>query len=149
MACHIWLVDIVFKTFLKSIWTRSHYLRVTFFRLLGLPFTNDLSWNKYIDQISKSASKKVGSLYRARQFLTEEIILYLYKSAIRICMEHCCHVWCGASAASLGTLDKIQRRLRYLVGDDLFSKLQPLSHRLNMPFWHYFTDILIVISLTK
>jgi len=113
-----------------------------FFRLLGLPFTNNLSWNKYIDQIAKAASKKVGSLYRARQFLTEEIIMYLYKSTIRACMEYCCHIWCGASATSLDTLDRIQRRIRYLVGDELFSKLQPLSHRRNVAslalFYRYF-----------
>ena len=44
-------------------------------------------------------------------------------------MEYCCHVWAGASQRSLSSLDSVQRRLRGLVGPDLYATLQPLSHR--------------------
>ena len=56
-------------------------------------------------------------------------ILYLYKSQIRPKMEYCCHIWGGADQTSLSCLDRVQRRLRYLVGDELFSTLPPLNHR--------------------
>ena len=81
------------------------------FCLLGLTFSNDFSWNNYIESIAKSAAMKVGSLYRAQNFLSPESILYLYKATIRPCIEYCCHVWAGASAGCLSLLDRIQRRI--------------------------------------
>ena len=40
------------------------------FRLLGLTFSNDFSWNTYVELIAKSAAMKVGSLFRSRNFLS-------------------------------------------------------------------------------
>ena len=101
-------------------------------RLLGLKLTPDLRWNSYILSVVKEASKMVGSFFRSKRFLTPAAILYLYKSQIRPRMEYCCHIWAGASQQSLSSLDRVQSRLRYLVGDSLFSTLQPLSHRRNV-----------------
>ena len=102
------------------------------FKLLGLTFTGNMNWNSYIESIAKTAARKVGSLYRARKLLTPESILYLYKATIRPCMEYCCHIWAGASATSLSLLDRVQKRVANLVGPELSSKLQPLSHRRNV-----------------
>ena len=44
-------------------------------------------------------------------------------------MEYCCHIWAGLPKTSLSCLDRVQRRLRRLIGDELFKSLQPLSHR--------------------
>ena len=98
-------------------------------RLLGLKITPDLKWNEYIREVAKVAGKMVGSLFRSRKYLTPASMLYLYKSQIRPLMEYCCHIWGGAAQTSLSCLDRVQRRLRYLVGDELFSTLPPLSHR--------------------
>ena len=46
-------------------------------------------------------------------------------------MEYCCHIWAGASCTALRSLDKIQNCLLNLVGPELFSSLQSLSHRRN------------------
>ena len=94
------------------------------FRVLGLTFSNDLTWNNYIESIAKSAPMKIGSLYRARNFLSPESILYLYKATIRPCLEYCCHIWSGASADCLSLLDRLQRRIVNIVGPDLCSNLQ-------------------------
>ena len=114
----------------------------TSFKLLGLTFTGNMNWNRYIESIAKAAAKKVGSLYRARKLLTPESILYLYKATIRPCMEYCCHIWAGASAACLSLLDRVQKRVANLIGPELSSKLQPLSHRRNVAslclFYKYF-----------
>ena len=98
-------------------------------RLVGLTLSSNLSWNEYIKSIAKQAAKKVGSLFRARSYLSRETILYLYKSLIRPCMEYCCHVWAGASSDALSLLDRIQKRICNIVGPDLASCLQPLSIR--------------------
>ena len=100
-----------------------------FDRLLGLKITPDLKWNEYIREVAKVAGKMVGSLLRSRKYLSPESILYLYKSQIRPKMEYCCHIWGGAAKTSLSCLDRVQRRLRYLVGDELFSNIPPLVQR--------------------
>ena len=116
--------------------------QTSFDRLLGLEFTSDLRWNKYITEVSKAVSKMIGSFYRSRKFLSNESILYLYKSQIRPKMEYCSHVWGGAARSSLNILDRLQHRMKYLVGEELYSTLQPLSHRRNVAslslFYRYF-----------
>ena len=97
------------------------------FRLLGLTFSKDLTWNGYIKFIAKCAAMKIESLYRARQYLSPECILF-YKSPIRPCMKYCCHIWRGASADVLGFLDSIQKQIANIVGPTLAATLLPLSH---------------------
>ena len=48
----------------------------TSFRLLGLTFTRSMDWKPYIQSIA-TASRKVGSLYRAQRFHTAESTLYV------------------------------------------------------------------------
>lgn len=55
----------------------------------------------------------VGSLYLSRKSLTPPAMLYVYKSQIRPKIKYFC------AESSLSRLDKIQKRLRGLVGDEL------------------------------
>ena len=85
---------------------------------------------------------RVGCLYRARKFLPPDAILYLYKTTIRPLMEYCCNIWAGAHACLLPLLDRVQKRIVNLVGEELGSSLQPLSHRRTVAslclFYRYF-----------
>ena len=47
---------------------------------------------------------------------------------IRPSLEYCCNIWAGASTSSLNILDKVQGGIRNLIGDNLYLKLQSLSH---------------------
>ena len=38
-------------------------------------------------------------------------------------MEYCSHIWEGSTQQALLTIDRVQNRLRGLVGDELFSSL--------------------------
>ena len=111
-------------------------------RLIGLKLTSDLKWNAYIVEVAKNVSKMIGSFYRSKKYLTPESILYLYKSQIRPKMEYCCHIWAGYSSTSLSILDRLQRRIKGLIGDELFSTLHTLSHRRDVAsltlFYRYF-----------
>ena len=49
---------------------------VSDFRLLVLDISTNVSWERYISGIAKSASIRVGCLYRARKFLTPDATLY-------------------------------------------------------------------------
>ena len=99
--------------------------------MLGFTFSSKLGWGSYIISIAKTASKKIGALIRSMKFLSPEVVLYLYKSIIRPCMECCCHVWDGSPSCYLELLDKLQKRICRIVGPSLAS-LEPLAHRRNV-----------------
>ena len=61
--------------------------------LLGLTISSNLSWKPHLQQIAKSASAKLGILFRCRPFFTCEQLLRIYKGLIRPCLEYCSHVW--------------------------------------------------------
>ena len=100
--------------------------------MLRLTFSSKLDRRSYIISIVKTASKKIGALIRSIKFLSPEVALYLYKFAIRPCMEYCCHVWAGAPSCYLELLDKLQIRICRTVGPSLAASLEPLTHRRNV-----------------
>ena len=83
------------------------FLRKSSFKMLGLTFSSKLNLGSYIISIAKTATKKIGTLICSMKFLSPEVALYLYKSAICPCMEYCCHVWVGAPNFYLELLDKL------------------------------------------
>ena len=114
----------------------------SFFKMLGLTFSSKLDWGSYIISIAKTVSKKIGTLIRSMKFLSPEVALYLYKSTIHPCMEYCCHIWAGATGCYLELLDKLQKRIRRIVGPLLAASLEPLAHRRNVAslslFYRYY-----------
>ena len=76
------------------------------------------------------------------KFLSTEVVLYLYKSTIRPCMEHCCHVWAGAPSCYLELLDKLQKQICRTVGPSLAASPQPLDNCRNVAslslFYRYY-----------
>lgn len=97
--------------------------------LLGLTVSSDLSWKSYIQNVSKKAAQRIGSLYRASRYLSPESVLYLYKATIRPLMEYCCHIWAGAPKTHLQLLDRVEKRIKNLIGQPLANELLPLSVR--------------------
>ena len=98
------------------------------FKMLGLTFSSKLEWRSYIISIAKTASKKIRNLIHSMKFLSPEVALYLNKSTIHPCMEHCCHVWAGAPSCCLELLDKLQKQMCRTVGPSLPASLEPLNH---------------------
>ena len=113
--------------------------------MLGLNFSSKLDLGSYIIAIAKTVSKKIGAWIRSMKFLSPEVVLYLYKSTIRPCMEYCCHVWAGAPSCYLELLDKLQKRICRTVGPSLAASLEPLAHRRNVAslslFYRYLVDV--------
>ena len=60
-------------------------------------------------------------------------------------MEYCCHIWAGAAKTTLSSLDVVQRRMCWLVGEELYGKLQPLSPRRDVAslalFYRYYLGL--------
>ena len=92
--------------------------------------------------IAKTASKKNGALIRSTKFLSPEVALHLYKSAIRPCTEYYCHIWAGAQSCYLELWDKVQKPICRNAGPSLAASLEPLAHRRNVAslslFYRYY-----------
>ena len=97
------------------------------FKMLGSTFSSKLDRGSYIISIAKTASKEIGALIRSMEFLSPEVALYLYNSTIWLCMEYCCHVWAGAPSCYLDLLDKLQKRICWIIGPSQVS-FKPVAY---------------------
>ena len=109
--------------------------------ILGISFSSDFSWKSHISSLAKTASMKLGVLYRLRGFLSPTQLLALYRGLIRPCMEYSSHVWGGSSHTSL--LDRVESKaFRLINSPPLTNSLQPLSLRRNVAslslFYRYY-----------
>ena len=93
------------------------------FKMLGLAFSAKLDWGSYIIAIAKTTSKKIGAVICFVKFLSPDVAMYLYKSAIGPCMEYCCHVRAGASICYLELLDQLQKWICRTFGPSLLPPL--------------------------
>lgn len=66
----------------------------------------------------------IGLLYSFSKYLVP--IIYLYKSHIQLKIEYSCHIWTTAAQTSLSSLGSVQKRLRVLVGEEIFSPIPTL-----------------------
>ena len=110
--------------------------------ILGVQISSNLSWRNHIIQITKSASKKLGVLFRCKKFFSSVQLFKLYIGLIRPCLEYCSHVW--GSSPSVSLLDRVESKAIRLINDHaLTSSLDPLSLRrkvasLSLYYRYYF-----------
>ena len=101
---------------------------LTSINILGIEINNKLSWRNHIESIAKSASKKLGVLFRCRSFFSSSELLQLYVGLIRPCLEYCSHVWGGSPFTRI--LDRVEAKAFRLIDDArLTSSLDSLSLR--------------------
>merc|ERR1712035_254448 len=109
--------------------------------ILGLSFTKTLNWKFHISSLAKSASSKLGVLYRLKKFFSPSQLLTVYKGLVRPCMECASHVWGGSTHTVL--LDRVESKaFRLINSPPLTDCLQPLLFRRNVAslsiFYRYF-----------
>ena len=106
----------------------SKILPLNSVNILGLQICSSLPWRDHIVQIAKSASKKLGVLFRCKQYFNAAQLFKLYTGFIRPCLEYCSHIWGSSLYTSL--LDRVESKAIRLIGDpSLISTLDPLSLR--------------------
>ena len=98
--------------------------------MLGISISENLSWKNHIHNIARNASRRLGILFRSRQYFSSSQLLTLYKSQVRPVMEYCSHIWGGAPSSDLLLLDRIQKKAVRLIDDpNLTNSLPSLAHR--------------------
>ena len=114
--------------------------------ILGLQISSSLSWRDHIVQIAKSASKKLGVLFRCKQYFNSAQLFKLYTGFIRPCLEYCSDIWGSSPYTSL--LDRVESKaIRLISNPSLTSTLDP---RLFAARWLHFlfsTAITLVTAL--
>ena len=74
---------------------------------------------------------KIEGLIHSMKFRSLGVALYLYKSFIWPCIEHCCYVLSGAPSCYLELLDKLKKRICRTVGASLAASLKHSAHYRN------------------
>ena len=60
---------------------------------LGIIITKDLKWQKQTEKSCKIANRVLGFIARNFRYKNKELILSLYKSLVRIHLEHAVQFW--------------------------------------------------------
>ena len=116
--CRKWLVD--FSAGKTQLLRKNHFLRCwACLSLLNCIGALTLSL------LLKTPPRKLDEV--SIKFLSPEVALYLYKSTIWHCIDHCCRVWAGAPSCHLELLDKLQKWICRTVGPSLAASLEPLA----------------------
>nr|CAH7739206.1 unnamed protein product [Callosobruchus chinensis] len=85
--------------------------------------------HEHVSSIAIASGKKLGYLFRARQYFSPFSLLTLYKAQIRASQEHYSHIWETAAPTTLPIFDTVQRRAIRLISDPVLTcHIQPLSH---------------------
>ena len=71
----------------------TEIVRVDVASFVGVYIDQHLTWKPHIERVNKCIRKKVGVLYRLRQFVPRYILLLLYKTLIQPHMTYGIEVW--------------------------------------------------------
>ncbi len=103
----------------------------TTLNILRLFSSNNLNWKFHISSLAKSASSKLGVLYRLQQHFSPSQMLTIYKGLIRPSVEYASHVWGGSTHKAL--LNRVESKAFLLINSPpLTDCILPLNLRHNV-----------------
>lgn len=87
-------------------------------KYLGVTLTEDLSWDKHIQNTIGKANRTIGFLRRNLKDCTPAVKDLTYKTMVRPILEYSSTVWDPHQQASIKSLEQVQRRAaRYVFND--------------------------------
>ena len=89
----------------------SKLAEVSNFKLLGVTFSKDLSFDLHIDAIARRVSKLSGFITRCTQYMSSFALLNLYKALILPHILYCVCVWAPYQRNHLDRIEKVQRKI--------------------------------------
>ena len=97
---------LVGRTILESVESTS---------FLGICIDKNLTWKKHIDNVCNMLSKKVGMLYRIRNFVSRNILITLYNAFILPHITYGLEVWGASLKTFLNPILLLQKRISRVI----------------------------------
>ena len=89
--------------------------RKRLFKRLGVNLDEILSWELHVKSISKKIAKVLGVLRRLRPYVTQDILIIIYKSLILPHFDYCSEVWGNLGKTLAADLQKLQNRTARII----------------------------------
>ena len=101
-------------------------------KYLGVTITNNLSWNKHIENITSKASRTLGFIKRNIQTKHQGIRTMAYQTLVRQQLEYASTVWNPHTLENVKKLEQVQRRaIRWVKHDySRFNSVSAMQHEL-------------------
>ena len=82
---------------------------------IGVTFTDNLNFDKHIDNVVKKANQVTGLIKRTFSYMDTDMFKKLYKSTIRPHLEYANVIWHPVFKRQLKSLENVQRRATKIV----------------------------------
>ena len=103
-------------------------------KYLGVTISNDLTWNKHIDNITNKANQTLGFLRRNLKVRSEQIKSTAYKTLVRPQLEYCSPTWAPYTDTQITQIEAVQRRAARWVKHD-YGRLSSVTEMLKSLEW--------------
>ena len=98
-------------------------------KLLGVTFDSSLTFEKHISKLCRSANAKVSALQRVACFMSAEKLRLIANAFVNSETSYCPLVWSFCSRGSMNKIERLNKRVRHLVGFSADSESKSV-HRL-------------------
>ncbi len=88
---------------------------VSDFKLLGVTFSKDLSFNTHINSVANKIAKLSGFIIRCTRNMSSAALLNLFKSLVLPHVVYCICVWAPFQGNHIDRLDRVQRKITRVV----------------------------------
>ena len=103
-------------------------------KYLGVILDDHLTFDEHITYIVNKASKKLGVLRRAREFLNRSTKILLYKSLVLPHLDYCDLVYMCTKEENLQRLQQIQNcACRAILKADIYASISEMHQHLQLP----------------
>lgn len=80
-------------------------------KILGVPFSSNLSWNTHIDYICKKLAQVNGVLFRCRSLIPLQAKLQIYYALFHSRLTNCSLVWGTTTTSNINRLTILQKKI--------------------------------------
>ena len=95
-----------------------------FSKILGVIFSNDLTWNRHVEMVVKKANKRFFILRNLkRSGCPTKILIHVYRAMIQSLFIYCFPVFCNLPRYLLEKLNRVEKRAARIIGGDLVPSL--------------------------
>ena len=89
-------------------------------KYLGIQIDENLTWKNQIKSVTEKASRAIGFLKYAKNFLPDAVVKTLYNSIVEPHFQYCCSVWGCCNSTDILQLQSLQNRAARIVTNSNF-----------------------------